>query len=74
MLFFALVLKSSTSIQTWLKRRKGPSADFLSDLSQLERFIAEDDLVVLGLFKVRTSITAMFPKLSSRLSQGISCE
>ncbi|XP_062866716.1 protein disulfide-isomerase [Trichomycterus rosablanca] len=45
------VLKSSTSILTWLKRRKGPSADLINDLSQLESFNADDDLVVLGLFK-----------------------
>ncbi|XP_016347302.1 protein disulfide-isomerase [Sinocyclocheilus anshuiensis] len=45
------VLKSSTSIITWLKRRKGPSADIISNLTQLDKFIGEDELVVLGLFK-----------------------
>ncbi|XP_007238204.4 protein disulfide-isomerase [Astyanax mexicanus] len=45
------VLKSSASIISWLKRRKGPSADLIKDLSQLEKFTAEDDLVILGLFK-----------------------
>ncbi|XP_072513805.1 protein disulfide-isomerase [Salminus brasiliensis] len=44
-------LKSSTSILTWLKRRKGPSADLITDLSQLEKFAAEEDLIILGLFK-----------------------
>ncbi|XP_050971699.1 LOW QUALITY PROTEIN: protein disulfide-isomerase [Labeo rohita] len=44
-------LKSSASILTWLKRRKGPSTDIISDLTQLEKFIDEDELVVLGLFK-----------------------
>lgn len=47
-----LVLKSSTAILTWLKRREGPSADLIADLSQLESLTAEDELVVLGLFKV----------------------
>ncbi len=46
------VLKSSASILTWLKRRKGPSADIISDLTQLKKCIGEDELVVLGLFKV----------------------
>ncbi|KAK2908583.1 hypothetical protein Q8A67_004420 [Cirrhinus molitorella] len=45
------VLKSSASILTWLKRRKGPSADIISDVTELEKFIGEDELVVLGLFK-----------------------
>ncbi|TRY77669.1 hypothetical protein DNTS_017952 [Danionella cerebrum] len=45
------VLKSSASIMTWLKRRQGLSAEVISDLSQLEAFTAEDELVVLGLFK-----------------------
>ncbi|XP_067260745.1 protein disulfide-isomerase [Chanodichthys erythropterus] len=44
-------LKSSASILTWLKRRKGPSAEIISSLTQLEEFIGEDELVVLGLFK-----------------------
>lgn len=45
-------LKSAASILTWLKRRKGLSTDIISDLTQLEKFIDEDELVVLGLFKV----------------------
>lgn len=49
---FSLVLKSSNAIVTWLKRREGPSADLITDLTQLESLTAEDDLVVLGLFKV----------------------
>lgn len=44
-------LKSSSSILTWLKRRDGPSADIISNLTQLEKFMDEDELVVLGLFK-----------------------
>ncbi|XP_065110324.1 protein disulfide-isomerase [Paramisgurnus dabryanus] len=44
-------LKSSSSILTWLKRRDGPSADIISDLTHLEKFMGEDELVVLGLFK-----------------------
>lgn len=44
-------LKSSASILTWLKRTKGPSAEIISNLTQLEKFIGEDELVVLGLFK-----------------------
>uniref|UniRef100_A0A4W4FMV1 protein disulfide-isomerase n=2 Tax=Electrophorus electricus TaxID=8005 RepID=A0A4W4FMV1_ELEEL len=44
-------LKTSTSILTWLRRREGQSADLITDLSQLESFVAEDDVVVLGLFK-----------------------
>lgn len=49
---FYLVLKSSTAIITWLKRRAGPTADLITDVSQLESLTAEDELVVLGLFKV----------------------
>ncbi|XP_076839262.1 protein disulfide-isomerase [Brachyhypopomus gauderio] len=45
------ILKTSSSILTWLRRREGPSADIITDLSQLESFVAEDDVVVLGLFK-----------------------
>ncbi|XP_060755472.1 protein disulfide-isomerase [Neoarius graeffei] len=45
------VLKSSTAIITWLKRREGPSAVLITDLSQLESLTAEDELAVLGLFK-----------------------
>uniref|UniRef100_A0A9J8BCN5 protein disulfide-isomerase n=1 Tax=Cyprinus carpio carpio TaxID=630221 RepID=A0A9J8BCN5_CYPCA len=44
-------LKSSAAILTWLKRRKGPSADIISNLTQLVKFTEEEDLVVLGLFK-----------------------
>lgn len=49
---FFLVLKSSIAIITWLKRREGPTADLITDVSQLESLTAEDELVVLGLFKV----------------------
>ncbi|XP_051559264.1 protein disulfide-isomerase [Myxocyprinus asiaticus] len=45
------VLKSSNSILTWLKRREGPSADIIGTITKLEKFIVEDELVVLGLFK-----------------------
>ncbi|XP_056318524.1 protein disulfide-isomerase [Danio aesculapii] len=45
------VLKSSASILTWLKRRAGPSADIISNVTQLENFMHEGELVVLGLFK-----------------------
>ncbi|KAA0722561.1 Protein disulfide-isomerase [Triplophysa tibetana] len=45
------VLKSSSSILTWLKRRDGPSADIISNFTHLETFMDEDELVVLGLFK-----------------------
>ncbi|XP_027011881.1 protein disulfide-isomerase [Tachysurus fulvidraco] len=55
------VLKSSTAILTWLKRREGPSADLITDLSQLESLTAEDELVVLGLFKdVETGLVRLF--------------
>ncbi|KAL1005253.1 hypothetical protein UPYG_G00056690 [Umbra pygmaea] len=43
--------QSSASILTWLKRRAGPSADIITNLDQADRFIASEDLVVLGLFK-----------------------
>nr|XP_021331513.1 protein disulfide-isomerase-like protein of the testis isoform X1 [Danio rerio] len=45
------VLKSSASILTWLKRRAGPSADIISNVTQLENFLRREELVVLGLFK-----------------------
>ncbi|KAG7315758.1 hypothetical protein KOW79_020624 [Hemibagrus wyckioides] len=55
------VLKSSTAILTWLKRREGPSADLITDLSQLESLTAEEELVVLGLFKdVETGLVRLF--------------
>ncbi|XP_046694308.1 protein disulfide-isomerase [Silurus meridionalis] len=55
------VLKSSAAIVTWLKRREGPSADLVSDLNQLESFTAEEELVVLGLFKdVETGLAKVF--------------
>ncbi|XP_066516145.1 protein disulfide-isomerase [Hoplias malabaricus] len=60
------VLKSSTSILTWLKRRKGPSADLITDLNQLETFIAQDDLVVLGLFKdVEEGVVSVFYEVAA---------
>ncbi|KAJ8001321.1 hypothetical protein DPEC_G00168330 [Dallia pectoralis] len=43
--------QSSASIVTWLKRRAGPSADIITDLNQSDRFVASEELVVLGLFK-----------------------
>ncbi|XP_029601572.1 protein disulfide-isomerase-like [Salmo trutta] len=46
------VFQSSASIVTWLKRRAGPSADIITDLNQSDRFVASEELVVLGLFKV----------------------
>ncbi|XP_012986841.1 protein disulfide-isomerase isoform X1 [Esox lucius] len=45
------VFQSSASIVTWLKRRAGPSADIIADLDQSDRFVASEELVVLGLFK-----------------------
>ncbi|KAK6301344.1 hypothetical protein J4Q44_G00294420 [Coregonus suidteri] len=43
--------QNSASIVTWLKRRAGPSADIITDLNQSDRFVASEELVVLGLFK-----------------------
>ncbi|MCI4393654.1 hypothetical protein PGIGA_G00160080 [Pangasianodon gigas] len=55
------VLRSSTAILTWLERREGPSAVLITDLSQLDSLIAEDELVVLGLFKdVETGLVKIF--------------
>ncbi|KAF4075098.1 hypothetical protein AMELA_G00230730 [Ameiurus melas] len=63
------VLKSSTAIQTWLKRREGPSADLITDLSQLESLLAEDELVVLGLFKdVETGLVKVFYDVAADLA------
>ncbi|XP_030636775.1 protein disulfide-isomerase [Chanos chanos] len=45
------VLKSSVAILTWLRRREGPSADIITDLSQLESYTKTHETVVLGLFK-----------------------
>ncbi|XP_064815169.1 protein disulfide-isomerase-like [Oncorhynchus masou masou] len=45
------VFQSSASIVTWLKRRAGPSADIITDLNQSDRFVASEEMVVLGLFK-----------------------
>ncbi|XP_045074970.1 protein disulfide-isomerase-like, partial [Coregonus clupeaformis] len=45
------VFQNSASILTWLKRRAGPSADIITDLNQSDRFVASEELVVLGLFK-----------------------
>ncbi|XP_040892568.1 protein disulfide-isomerase [Toxotes jaculatrix] len=42
------VPQSSASILTWLKRREGSAADFITDLSQLE---ASEELTVVGFFK-----------------------
>lgn len=56
------VLKSSSSILTWLERRDGPSADIISNLTQLEKFMDEDELVVLGLFKVTSLKNVVFLK------------
>ncbi|KAL7852878.1 hypothetical protein SRHO_G00186630 [Serrasalmus rhombeus] len=63
------VLKSSASIITWLKRRTGPRADLISDLDQLETFIAEDDLVVLGLFKdVEEGVVTVFYDVAAHVA------
>ena len=45
-------LQTAASIVTWLKRRAGPSADLITDLSQSDRLTDLEGLVVLGLFKV----------------------
>ncbi|KAG7237083.1 hypothetical protein INR49_032829 [Caranx melampygus] len=42
------VPQSSASILTWLKRRAGPAADLITDLSQSE---ASEELMVVGFFK-----------------------
>ncbi|KAK6301345.1 hypothetical protein J4Q44_G00294430 [Coregonus suidteri] len=42
------VFQNSASIVTWLKRRAGPSADIITDLNQSDRFVASEELVVLG--------------------------
>ncbi|XP_046898293.1 protein disulfide-isomerase [Hypomesus transpacificus] len=44
-------LQTAASIVTWLKRRAGPSADLITDLSQSDRLTDLEGLVVLGLFK-----------------------
>lgn len=61
------VLKSSSSILTWLKRRDGPSADIISNFTHLETFMDEDELVVLGLFKVTSLRNYFFLKEISLL-------
>ncbi|KAI4903322.1 hypothetical protein NFI96_015940 [Prochilodus magdalenae] len=63
------VLRSSTSIITWLKRRTGPSADLISDLRQLETFTAEEDLVILGLFKdVEEGVAKVFYDVAAEVA------
>ncbi|GCB65162.1 hypothetical protein scyTo_0011841 [Scyliorhinus torazame] len=43
--------KTASSIITWIKRRIGPSAIHLRNISQVETFIASADVVVVGFFK-----------------------
>ncbi|KAJ8246000.1 hypothetical protein GJAV_G00262580 [Gymnothorax javanicus] len=45
------VVKTASSIVTWLKRRSGPSAELIKDLDEAEIFIAVEDVVILGFFK-----------------------
>lgn len=55
------VPQSSASILTWLKRRAGSAADLITDLSQSE---VSEELMVVGLFKVKTS-SLVQPSFSS---------
>nr|XP_015215643.1 PREDICTED: protein disulfide-isomerase-like isoform X2 [Lepisosteus oculatus] len=45
------VLRTATSIVTWLERRTGRSAELIKDRSQAEEFFKLGDVVVLGFFQ-----------------------
>ncbi|XP_059510022.1 protein disulfide-isomerase-like isoform X2 [Stegostoma tigrinum] len=44
-------VSSASSIATWLRRRIGPSATRLLNITHIETFIASEDVVVVGFFK-----------------------
>uniref|UniRef100_UPI00398E7E19 protein disulfide-isomerase-like n=1 Tax=Pristiophorus japonicus TaxID=55135 RepID=UPI00398E7E19 len=44
-------VRTASSFVTWLKRRTGPSAIRLLNLTHIETFIGSDDVVVVGFFK-----------------------
>ncbi|XP_066545792.1 protein disulfide-isomerase [Amia ocellicauda] len=45
------VLRTASSIITWLKRRTGHSAEHIKDSRQAEIFVKVEDVVILGFFK-----------------------
>ncbi|KAG5854459.1 protein disulfide-isomerase [Anguilla anguilla] len=45
------VVKTASSIITWLKRRSGRSAQLIKNLAQAEIFITVEDVVVLGFYE-----------------------
>ncbi|KAI1896090.1 hypothetical protein AGOR_G00091220 [Albula goreensis] len=45
------VMKSASSIITWINRRNGRSAELIKDVSQAEIFVTVEDTVVLGFFE-----------------------
>ncbi|KAM9454625.1 protein disulfide-isomerase [Clarias gariepinus] len=68
------VLKTSTAIITWLKRREGPSAVLITDLSRLQSVLKEDDLVVLGLFKdVERGLVNVFYDVAADIADMTFC-
>ncbi|XP_072416386.1 protein disulfide-isomerase-like [Chiloscyllium punctatum] len=44
-------VRTASSIITWLRRRIGPSATRLLNMTHIETFIASEDVVVVGFFK-----------------------
>lgn len=45
--------RQADDIVNWLKKRTGPAATTLSDVTQTESLIADNEVAVIGFFKVK---------------------
>ncbi|XP_048407701.1 protein disulfide-isomerase-like isoform X3 [Stegostoma tigrinum] len=61
-------VSSASSIATWLRRRIGPSATRLLNITHIETFIASEDVVVVGFFKFEEE------RLDFKIANGSSLE
>lgn len=57
MLSLSAAGRQADDIVNWLKKRTGPAASTLSDVTQAESLIADNEVAVVGFFKVKFIIT-----------------
>lgn len=48
--------RQADDIVTWLKKRTGPAVATLSEVTEAESLIADNEVAVIGFFKVRARI------------------